>query len=131
MGPYLIPILLIGIWLLNSAIFSMFSGWMSLADTFRASERPDGEQLWGQVKQIGFIPQNRVTHMIVSPSGLYLYQSILFRFLHPPILIPWSEVQYVGPVELFWGSTYQFDLASIARIRVTQAAYEAIGKYLK
>ena len=128
--PYLIPVFGIGIWLFVSAIFSFMSGWWSLAQYFRAAERPNGERIIGQVKQIGWVPENRVTHMIVSPDGLYLYASILFRFLHPALLVPWSEVQHVGTIKMIWWQTYQFELASTMRIRVTQTAYDAMVKYL-
>jgi len=128
--PYLFPLFFVGMWLFISATFSFTSGWWSLAQYFRASERPDGQKVVGQVKQIGFIPENRVTHMIVSPDGLYLYASILFRFLHPALLIPWSEVHHVGTITLLLWPTYQFDLASTTRIRVTQTAYDAMAKYL-
>jgi sporulation protein YlmC with PRC-barrel domain len=127
--PYLIPIIGISMWLFLSAVFAFTSGWWSLAQYFPASERPDGERILGQVKQIGLIPENHVTHMIVSPSGLYLYESILFKFLHPALLIPWSEVHHVGTIKMLWWQTYQFDLASITSIRVTQTAYDAMVKY--
>jgi hypothetical protein len=129
--PYLIPIFFIGLWFFISAMFSFSSGWWLLAESFRAAERPDGEKIFGQVKQMGSVPERLVTHMIVSPVGLYLYASIGFRFLHPALLIPWSQVKHAGTVEMLWWKTYQFDLASTTRIRVTQTAYDAMIKYLK
>ena len=127
--PYLIPILFVGLWLFLSAIFAFTSGWCSLAQYFRASERPVGEKILGQVKQIGFVPENHVTHIIVSSAGLYLYASVLFRFLHPALLIPWSEVHHTRTIKILWWRTYQFDLASITSIRVTQTAYDLMLKY--
>ena len=128
--PYLIPILFVGLWLFLSALFAFASGWWSLAQYFRASERPDGDRIFGQVKQIGLVPENHVTHMIVSPVGLYLYASVLFKFLHPALLIPWSEVHHARTIKMLWWQTYQIDLASITSIRVTQTAYDAMLKYL-
>jgi hypothetical protein len=29
----------------------------------------------------------------VSPRGLYLASMFLFRFMHPPLLVPWSEIK--------------------------------------
>ncbi len=128
--PFLIPVFFVGLWLIISASFAVTSGWLSLAQSFRASARPHGEAVYGQVKQIGFIPERAVTHMIVSADGLYLYASLLFRFLRPALLIPWSEVRYARTVTLVAWPTYQFDLASTTSIRVTQRAYDAMVKYL-
>jgi hypothetical protein len=29
----------------------------------------------------------------VSQQGLYLASMFLFRFMHPPLLVPWSEIK--------------------------------------
>ena len=36
---------------------------------------------------------NRVLTLGTSPQGLYLASMFLFRFMHPPLLIPWSEIK--------------------------------------
>ncbi len=127
--PYLFPFFFIGLWLFICAFFAVISGWLSLARDFRAGQRPEGEKVMNQVKRMGVVRENMVTHMIVSESGLYLYASLLFRFLHPPLLIPWSRVRRARKIKTLWWHTYDFDLASITNIRVTQKAYNAISKY--
>src|ERR1041384_7445511 len=118
------PAIFIGIWLFNSALFSLVSGWHSLARHFRATSRPGGRKVTGQVKQMGIVPENRVTHMIVSESGLYLYASLLFRFLHPPLLVPWREVRFAREIKTLWWYTYEIDIAQTTSLRVTRNAYE-------
>jgi len=78
---------------------------------------------------MGIVPENRVTHMVLSPSGLYLYPSLLFRFMHPPLLIPWSRVGRPRKVEVFWWSTYVYELDSTCNIGVTANAHDAIERY--
>lgn len=112
-----------GLWFLMSAFFSLLSGWWALADQFPAAERPEGTRIRGQVKQLGLVPENRVTHMEVSSAGLYLYASLFFRFLHPPVLIPWSQVGKPKEVTTFWWKTYEYDLGLITTIRVTKRAH--------
>ena len=124
-GPYVFPIFFVGLWLFMSAFFSVITGWWSLAQKFRASERPDGEKITSQVKQMGMVPENRVTHIVVSYAGLYLYASILFRFMHPALLIPWSKVSHPRTIAGLWWRTYEYKLDSTT-IRVTQRAYDAI-----
>ncbi len=36
---------------------------------------------------------NNVLTIGVSPQGLYLASMFLFRFMHPPLLVPWSEIK--------------------------------------
>ena len=127
--PYLFPVFIIGLWLSMSAFFSLISGWLALALDFRAAEKPEGQKVISQVKQMGIVPENAATHMIVSPAGLYLYASLLFRFAHSALLIPWSKVHLSRTVRTLWWNTYVFELNSSASIRVTQRAYDAIRQY--
>jgi hypothetical protein len=124
--PYLFPVVFAGLWLFMSAFFSFLSGWSALAGQFRARERPDGIRIRSQVKQIGLAPENQVTHMVVSSGGLYLYASIFFRFMHPPLLIPWSSVGKPREVNGLWWKTYEYDLGLTTTIRVTKSAHEQI-----
>jgi hypothetical protein len=36
---------------------------------------------------------NNVLTLGASQQGLYLASMFLFRFMHPPLLIPWSEIK--------------------------------------
>lgn len=128
--PFWFPFYFIGLWLFVCALFAFISGWVFLARRYRASDRPEGKKVRSQVKQIGFISERQVTHMIVSHSGLYLYESFLFRFLHPPLLIPWSDVRLLKEFKTLWWYYYRIDLGSIASITVTRKAYEEIRGYL-
>lgn len=128
--PFWLPFLFIGMWLFMTALFSFISGWHSLAYRFRATFQPEGQKVSGQVKQMGTIPENRVTHMIISQAGLYLYASLLFRFLHPALLIPWEKVRSVKEIKMLWWRTYELDIASITKLRITIRAYEVMQKYL-
>lgn len=124
--PYLFPVVFAGLWLFMSAFFSFLSGWSSLADQFRALERPEGTTIRSQIKQFGLVPENRVTHMVVSSAGLYLYASLLFRFMHPPLLVPWSRVGKSREINGLWWKTYEYDLGLTTTIRVTKRAHELI-----
>jgi hypothetical protein len=125
-----LPFLIVGLWLLMSAVFAMISGWLSLSSRFRATERPEGTKIIGQVKRMGIVPENRVTHIIVSERGLYLYVSFLFRAFHPALLIPWSEVRLVRVQEGLWWHNFELDLASGASLVVKRRAFESIRQYL-
>lgn len=129
--PIWVPFFAVGLWLLISTSFAVTSGWVLLARQFRANFRPEGRKFRGQVKRMGFVPENRVTHLIVSDHGLYLYASIPFRFMRPALLIPWSEVRVVRRVKTLWWYTYDLDLGSITRLRVTRRAYDGLQVYVE
>ncbi|MFQ5998742.1 MAG: hypothetical protein ACE5KO_05500 [Candidatus Bathyarchaeia archaeon] len=101
-----------------------------MASRFRAHSRPEGRIVKGQVIRIGLVPEHRVTNMILSESGLYLYARLAFRFLHPAVLIPWSEIRFVREIKILWWYVYELDIASITNMRVTKKGYEAMCNYL-
>jgi hypothetical protein len=37
--------------------------------------------------------KSRLGYFFDVPEGLYLASMFLFRFMHPPLLIPWSEIK--------------------------------------
>jgi hypothetical protein len=128
--PFWSPFFFVGLWLFMSAFFALISGWFSLASHFRAHSRPEGQKVTSQVKQMGIVPENRVTHMIISERGLYLYVSPLFRFFHPPLLLPWSQVRLVREIQTLWWYTYELDIGQITNLRVTRNAYVAMQRYV-
>ncbi len=128
--PIWIPFFVMGLWLFMSAFFALSSGWLALANRFRASFRPEGEKVTNQVKQMGIVPERSVTHMIISEQGLYLYASFLFRFLHPALLIPWNEVRLVSEHKTLWWYTYELDIGRITTLSVTRRAYEAMQRFV-
>jgi hypothetical protein len=129
--PIWLPFQFIGLWLFVCALFAVISGWVFLARRYRATDRPEGKKVRGQVKQIGIVPEREVTHMIVSRSGLYLYESILFRFLHPPLLIPWPDIRLKKEFKTLWWYYYRLNLGSITTITVTRKAYNEMRQHMK
>jgi hypothetical protein len=88
------PIYFLCLWVLVSAIISFVSGWFSLARVYRARIPFQGAR-WrlqrGKMRYL--VGYNNILAIGVSQQGLYLAVLSLFRFMHPPLLIPWSEVK--------------------------------------
>ena len=99
-----------------------------LAKTFRVDELPEGEWIWGQVTQIGELPEKRMTNLNISPHGLGLQSNTLFRFMRPTILVPWTQVGDPEEANFLWSSSYKYDLAGTTSIHVKQEAYEEIER---
>jgi hypothetical protein len=128
--PVWFPFFFVGLWLFVGGLLSFLSGWPSLARQFRATSRPSGVRLTRQVAKIGLVSESGVTGMVVSEAGLYLWAMWLFRFLRPPLLIPWSAIREVREATTLWWKTYQLDIASITHVKVSTKAYDAMRPFL-
>jgi len=132
---WLVPLLLLfllffaGVWLGVCSLLARLSGWPRLAAHFRAAARPAGEPIKAQVVGVGRVREIKVTHMIVSAAGLYLYVNPLFRVLRPPLLLPWARVRYLREREFRRLPAYEFDLAGLTSLTVMRRGYEAISAF--
>jgi hypothetical protein len=88
------PIYFLSLWFMVGAVLSFIGGWFSLAKVYRTRVAFNGAK-WrmrsGQMRWL--VNYNNVLTIGVSQEGLYLASMFLFRFLHPPLLVPWSEIK--------------------------------------
>jgi hypothetical protein len=88
------PIYFLCLWFLVAAIISFVGGWFSLAKVYRTRLPFDGSKWGGQSGRMrGLANYNNVLTAGASQKGLYLASMFLFRFMHPPLLVPWSEIK--------------------------------------
>jgi hypothetical protein len=88
------PIYFLSLWCLVAAIVSFIGGWFSLARVYRTRVPFDGTKWRMQSGRMRWLANyNNVLTFGVSPQGLYLASMFLFRFMHPPLLVPWSEIK--------------------------------------
>lgn len=88
------PVYFVTLWLLIGAIISHTGGWRSLAKIYRTEVAFHGAKWSGQSGQMRRLTNyNGVLTLGASREGLYLACMFLFRFMHPPLLIPWSEIK--------------------------------------
>jgi len=89
----IIPCYAIALWLLVSALISYIGGWTTLAKRFRLRV-PFTEERWlGQSGQMRWIAgYGNCLTVGCNHQGLYLAMMPLFRFRHPPLLVPWDEI---------------------------------------
>ncbi len=87
------PVYFVALWLLVGATISLIGGWHSLAGRYRAQAPFTGMKRTMQSGQMRWLANyNNVLTLGVNQEGLYLASMFLFRFMHPPLLIPWSEI---------------------------------------
>jgi hypothetical protein len=120
------PIYFLFLCLLVGAAIGFVGGWFSLARVYRTRVPFDGAK-WGmQSGQMRWLANyNNVLTIGVSPQGLYLASMFLFRFMHPPLLVPWSEIKVRRSTGWFFEYvtfTLGHELAIPLRIREKLAA---------
>lgn len=76
------------------------TGWRRLAARFPAAARPDvtpARVASGTSARLGVVNYNGVLNVGVAPEGLHLAVMALFRVGHPPVLVPWDEIEASPP----------------------------------
>jgi hypothetical protein len=92
-------------WLMICGLLSFLGGWYELARRFKTADGVDGERFYFRSAAIGWrsfpVSYGSCLFATVGPKGIALSILIPFRFLHPPLLIPWSAVERCERVT-FW-----------------------------
>ena len=85
--------------------------------------------LRGQVIALGAVRERNVTNLILTASGLHLYPLWPFRFMRPPLLVPWKKVRYLDSRQIFWLRSADLDLGGLARLRVRPGLLPELTRY--
>ena len=88
------------LWLGISALISLIGGWHSLAGEFPAVDSVEGERSRFASGSLGRWPfpvssYGGCLFLTIGDHGFRLSIFFPFRFLSPPLFIPWSEVESV------------------------------------
>ena len=97
------PCYFLTLWLFVSAAASYVGGWTILAKRFRFTASFPGEKWHLQSGQMRWMAAygNCLT-LGCNHQGMYLATFPLFRFRHPPLLIPWDEIRISRTQILFF-----------------------------
>jgi len=106
--PFAAPLFLLCfavLWLTVTAVLSKVSGWSKLAQRFAAHGAPGGEHfrfVSGAIGASGLpVGYRNCLILDVAGEGLGLSLLFLFRFLSPPLFIPWHEIESIGERRLW------------------------------
>jgi hypothetical protein len=126
----IIPCYGVTLWLLVSAIISYVGGWTTLAKRFRLRRPFVGERWNWQSGQMRWIAGYRNCLTVgCNREGLYLATMPLFRFRHPPLLIPWEEIAVgqLPPVRLELGR--EPDIPFYVSLELADSLRQAAGDH--
>jgi hypothetical protein len=92
--PYTYLVLIfIFCWIVLSILIAKLSGWASLASHYRTDAPFEGARFHFQNAGMRFgTNYGGCLTVGVDRKGLYLAVWFLFRFGHPPLLIPWRDI---------------------------------------
>lgn len=97
--PIGLAIAIVAFWCVVSFLISFLTGWFTLSRRFKKQSDPYGEtrsagpffyrvflRFWSQYSS--------VIRLTAASDALYLSAMFLFRIGHPPLRIPWDEIQF-------------------------------------
>lgn len=93
-NPFYFGIFFVVGWIVVSVIFAKITGWNKLAEKYRTYNKPDFKLFravqvtWGSPLMAG-----NIYTLGSSYKGLYLGVLFPFRIGHPPLLIPWRDIE--------------------------------------
>ncbi|HNW35747.1 MAG TPA: hypothetical protein PKM25_12490 [Candidatus Ozemobacteraceae bacterium] len=91
------PVILLGfLFFIQLIVFilSRIGGWKRLADAFPEKPFiPDNTWSWQSLRFNSWCGYNTIATVMANREGLRLSLPVLFRCGHPPIVIPWREME--------------------------------------
>ncbi|MES2460155.1 MAG: hypothetical protein V4671_06205 [Armatimonadota bacterium] len=105
------------LWLLISWFLAQSGGWAALARQFPASNHvtvpPPVSPL--QAGEMNGCRYKGCLNIGVTPQGMFLSILFLFRFGHPPLLIPWSCLSPFHAEKALWMTVYTTTITGAGR----------------
>ena len=108
-------------WTIICAGLSHFAGWRSLAPQYRAATPFRGRRFHFSSAQFGgWVGYNGSFTPGADHNGLFVAVWPIFRICHPPLLVPWSEIQ-VSLEKRRWLTVVLLTFARVpsARVRIS------------
>jgi hypothetical protein len=87
--------IIVGVWVAILKIIAYLSGWNTLRKTYETTGTPHEINYIGVSGKIGKFNYGKTLNVSLSEAGLSLSVGPMFRFGHPLILIPWSDIKNI------------------------------------
>lgn len=121
------PIFFSALWVGITLLMSFIGGWGKVAKVYAAAERPAGAtELKHVTGMFGVASYKHVLTIITTDRGLYMENRKVFRFGHPPLFIPFSDIHRARRMTLFFWDYVAFEVGDpgLASIRLPSKVFE-------
>lgn len=116
------------IWCSVSLLSAKFGRWNQLASKYAATGIPTGKMYRFQSAKLGNVKYKNALNLHVSSRGLYMVPMVLFRFGHPPVLVPWRNIRLEQKKEFFGFITIlHIGNPVIAKMNISDSLVERSG----
>lgn len=90
----LLPLLILVLFPFSIWQIAKFGGWSRLAEVYRTDKPFEGFLLKGRWGRFAYgMSYKGILNLGTNPEGFYLSINKLFSFGHPPLFIPWRDIQ--------------------------------------
>jgi hypothetical protein len=126
-----------GLWFFIIWLISIIAGWRKLAEHYRCRESVVGITWWfksGAVRRYLPISYRSCLRIVANDNGIRFSVFFPFRFGHPPLFIPWTDIRFDHDTEFFFFKTVRFTpsreprVAIIVDIRLAKKIQRAIDQ---
>jgi hypothetical protein len=134
--PYfvlIVPLVVVSVYCFACYLSSILTGWHQLSKRFRAESEP-----YGYTRTAGPFPYTVYTRywshysscirITAAEDSLYLSMIFFLRIGHPPLRIPWSEIQF-SRTRCFWQQLVVLTIGEQERIpmRISKRMASKLG----
>jgi hypothetical protein len=116
------PLMWCGVLWINSRI----GGWSRLARHYRSTGIPHGRTFHSVQGQVGIVSYRAALECTTNEHGLFIQPWAIFRFAHPLLFIPWSEMHGVNRTSLLWIPVVRAEIGKprVAVLRLAAKVFE-------
>lgn len=115
------------LWVLMIGLVSLWAGWWRLAQHYRDFDNYQGRKLRMRSGSFGWASYGGVLILGANFQGMYLAVNPLFAILHPPLFIPWNDIQTEERKGLFGKeTTLTFAKAPNAKLTILSKLMEEV-----
>ena len=116
--PHILIFVVVG-WCLLMAVFARIGGWKTLSDSYRAQYSFEGPKLKFKSASLRWsINYGNCLFIGVDNKGLHISVLVLFRYGHPALFIPWTDISYTTGRK-FWFNIVKFTFSQQPAIPFT------------
>jgi hypothetical protein len=126
------PVYFSVLWCLILWIIALSGGWKKLANRYAMPGNFQGQVLRFQSARLNWSNYSNVLSIGLSERGLYLSPMAIFRPFHPPLFIPWEEIEAEPFQRAMWrGYQLRFRAVPGVTLELFQGTFQHILDFLE